>query len=574
MLPLLLVASLAGSPVPDLVASYLELTFETFPTRATDAGRHDRDAELEDLSPARRARFLAANHAFLARVNEALARSLSADDRLDANVLLRQIRLTLHEWEVLRLPDRDPLFWTSIAANATVSLLLRDDLPLVQRLASAASRAEQIPRLAAQAKEAFGGASSSYFIPEICRVGASQARAAAEFYRTGFAEAARGEGAGERPRLAVAGARAAPALEGLADVLDAIGRRATLSPRLGPIDYPDRFALVTGSRESIASVLGRAERALFLRRAEAAAYGRRMWAALMPGEPPTDDCVLLERLFARVAEDRARDVDEFLDDARSLIGPLEALVAKREVVTLPEPLTLFVGRSPSYFVGQSVGGVHPAGPYAPEAKTLFLLPTPKDDASGAESEAFFRDFNRHFLTMILAHELLPGHYVQMKRAARTQRKVRSVFSNGVFVEGWGTFCERLMLDEGWGGPLDRLAYLKKRMENAARAIADIRIHTTGMTREEAIRLFREEALQDEQFAANVWTRSLTSAPQLTTYFLGEEAISALVAEARARRGADFRLRELLDAILDVGPVTVPEIREAVLEGPLTPRGGG
>jgi hypothetical protein len=569
MLPLLLVASLAASPVPDLVSSYLEVTFETFPTRATETGRHDRDAELEDLSPERRARFHAANHAFLARVKEALTRSLSDDDRLDADVLLRQIRLTIHEGEVLRLPDRDPLFWTSIAANATVSLLLRDDLPLARRLASAASRVEKIPRLAAQAKAALGATSPSYFAPEHCRLGASQARATAEFYRTGLADAAEGEGAAEGPRLSTAGVRAAAALEDLAELLDAIGRRATLSPRLGPIDYPDRFALVTGSGEPVANVLARAEHALFLRRAEAAAYGREVWPSLIGGDAPADDCVLLARLFARVAEDRARTIEEFLDDARSLIGPLEAFVRKKELVTLPDPLTLLVGRSPSYFLGQSVGGVHPSGPYAPEAKTLFLLPTPGDGASAAEAEAFFRDFNRHFLTMITAHELLPGHYVQMKRAARLPGKVRSVFANGVFVEGWGTFCERLMLDAGWGGPLDRLAHLKKRMENAARAIADIRIHTAGMTREEMVRLFREEALQDEQFAANAWTRSLTSAPQLTTYFLGEEAISALVAEARARRGASFSLRELMDAILDVGPVTVPEIRAAVLK----PAGG-
>ncbi|MCH7728848.1 MAG: hypothetical protein IH991_20535, partial [Planctomycetes bacterium] len=42
--------------------------------------------------------------------------------------------------------------------------------------------------------------------------------------------------------------------------------------------------------------------------------------------------------------------------------------------------------------------------------------------------------------------------------ARHPRKVRALFGDGVYIEGWGTFCERLMLDLGWGGPLDRLAH--------------------------------------------------------------------------------------------------------------------
>src|SRR5262249_38072639 len=148
-------------------------------------------------------------------------------------------------------------------------------------------------------------------------------------------------------------------------------------------------------------------------------------------------------------------------------------------------LTLLTETSPPWLVGQSVGGVHGAGPFMPDQKTLFLLPSARDGASSEEAEVFFRAFNDHFMRMIAPHELLPGHYMQMKLAVRRAPAVRSVFPNGVFVEGWGTFSERLLLDAGWGGPLERLAYFKKRLENAARAILDIRYHTKKMTREEA-----------------------------------------------------------------------------------------
>lgn len=89
--------------------------------------------------------------------------------------------------------------------------------------------------------------------------------------------------------------------------------------------------------------------------------------------------------------------------------------------------------------------------------------------------------------MITPHEIFPGHALQLNQAARHPRKVRVLFADGVYVEGLGTFCERLMLDLGWGEPLSRLAHLKKQLENIARTIVDIRVHARGMTREEVRR---------------------------------------------------------------------------------------
>jgi uncharacterized protein (DUF885 family) len=207
-----------------------------------------------------------------------------------------------------------------------------------------------------------------------------------------------------------------------------------------------------------------------------------------------------------------------------------------------------------------VGGIYPAGPYAPGATTLWFLPTPPDFATASQKDAFFRDFNHHFNVMITPHETLPGHYVQLKFAAQSPHKVRALFADGPFVEGWGTFCERLILDQGWGGPLDRIAHLKKQMENISRTIADIRVHTRGMTREELLRFAREDALQDEQFAGNMWTRSITTAPQLTFYYVGYREVRGLFDEVRAAKGEAFRLKEFMDGMMRLGPVPIRHYR--------------
>ncbi len=562
LLAVVLCAPVRAQPagMPALIDAYIERYFQTFPSVATQAGRHDFDRQLEDLSAARLADWLRFNRMTLDRLDAATKRGgLPSDDRLDAEALTGQVQREILALSAVRRPERDPLYWTAILENANVFLLVRDDLPLPDRLERVDARTRLVPRLARQAKEALGGSDPSVIAPELARIAASQARSSAQFFAAGLAAAARGQGPLEAS-VRTDGAAAAKALDDLAGFLDLLAARATGSPRLGE-QYAAAFRWGTGIEEPLTAVLARAQADFAAKHTEAAAFGRKVWPALLPDEaPPRDDATLLGRLFDRVAADGDRNTKEYVENWLDTIKRLEAFVRERQIMTLPDPVTLFVSTSPSYFLSQSVGGVYPAGPYAPEAKTLYFLPVPADNATPDEAAAFFRDFNRDFNTMIAAHELIPGHYTQLKYAARHPHKVRALFPNDVYVEGWGTFCERLLLDEGWGGPLPRLAHLKKQLENIARTIVDIRVHTQGMTRDEVTRFVKEEALQGDQLAANMWMRSITSPVQLTTYYLGYREVRGVYDAARGKLGAAFDLRAFMDGMMRLGPVATGHYR--------------
>jgi len=497
--------------------AYLDRYFHTFPTRATMAGRHDADRDLERLDAADRASWL--------QFNQQTRAALAGRTDLDSQLLGRAIDREVFALTILHTPERNPLYWTGIVSNSVVFLLVRDN-----RAEEARARARRIPHLLETAEATLTTDAS----PELCAIAAAQARASATFFAEGF----------KAPE-------AAAALEHFAAFLDALQKKATGSPRLGA-NYAEVLRLATGERDPDA-LLARAERDLIAKRAEAEAFVQTIW----PG-------VDLRTAFARVEADHHVDTREWVAFGETLVDEAEAFTKAHDVVTLPEPRTLVTARSPSYFVGQSVGGVYPAGPYDAEAKTLYFLPVPPDDAAPAQREAFFRDFNDHFMRMITPHEILPGHYVQLKYAARNPHKVRAVFPDDVYVEGWGTFCERAMLDLGWGGPLERVAHLKKQLENIARTIVDVRVHTKGMTRDEVVRFVTEEALQGPQLAANMWTRSITSAPQITFYYLGYTAVRRLYDDVRAARGAAFRLRDFTDELMRIGPVPIEEVRRLML----------
>ena len=539
--------------------AYLSAYLEMFPTRATQAGNDAFDSKLEDFSTEKLARWVEINQAERDRLTKLLtAPDLSFDDRLDAEALLAQVEREVHEQIVLRRPQRDPLYWSEVIANAAVFLLVRDDLPLTERQQRVRARAGLLPAFARQCRATFALAKGDEVAPELCKIAVGQLRATATFYREGFARAV-----GDNPEARNEGANAARAISELADNIEKLSQSATGSPRLGR-EYATTFRLGTGINEPVADVLKRATADLAAKRTEAANFGRKVWRELMTDkEPPVDDAVLLRRLFERVAEDRDTNEETYASRWKTDVVEIEKFVRKKRIMTLPDPLTLVVDRAPAYFVGQSFGGVYPAGPYSPEAKTILFLPVPPPDASAEQREAFFRDFNRPFSRMIVPHELIPGHYVQLKYAAHHPHKVRAVFPDPVYLEGWGTFCERLLLDQGWGSALPRLAHLKKQLENIARTIVDIRVHTGNMSHEEMVRFVKEEALQGDQLANNMWTRTLTSSPQITTYYLGYAKVTEVYNAARTAEGDKFDLCRFMDGMMELGPVRLEHYLEHV-----------
>ncbi|HWE26189.1 MAG TPA: DUF885 family protein [Myxococcales bacterium] len=534
---LAVLALLAIAPIDAAAERFVARYFEQYPTRATQAGLRQFDTTLENLSPERVSWW----KSFLGEMDRS-ARALqanSAEERIEIATLRRAIGWEKFTVVTRDAPRRNPLFWTEIVSDAALYLLLREDTDRGARVVALRSRAEQVPRLVQQARLSLGSASPEVRAPELSKIAAEEAQQLADLFGRGLPQFA--------PELAEAGAKAAESLRGFADFLAHLDAHG--SARLGK-DYAEAIHTYLGTTATPADLVRQFERDLVAQRREAAKYGRSVWASLNPGTPvPKNDSDLLRQLFARIESDHSSDVDSYVAMWRQFVPELEALVRQRQVVTLPDPLTVRILPAPPFLRGQAYGGLFAAGPFRPEGDTLLLLPVPPSDADAAQREKFFRAFNRPFSKMIAAHEVMPGHYLQLKVAARGLHKFRALFPDYVFVEGWGTFSERLMLDNGWGGPLERIAHLKKALENCARAIVDVRVHALNASRPEVDRIVRERALQDPQLADNLWKRTLVSPPQLVTYHLGARRFDALYASARKRAGSKFDLRAFTDGLM-------------------------
>jgi hypothetical protein len=541
---MILALLLALTPVDSLTSEFIERWFAQYPSRATQAGRTDFDAKLEDFAQ------LPSWLAYLDTVDQRAQQLKPADrdERLDLHTLRRAVEEERFKLRERDQPGRNPGFWTGTVSESVIYLLLREDQPREQRVKALDARARQVPRLCAQAKAALSKTPADRIAPEHVEPALKQARQLSKLFSQNFARF--------DASLSDSGQIAGKALADFAAFLEKLP--ATGSPRLGQ-DYDEVFRIGLDETETPAQMLPRFEQDLVNLRKEAAAYGAQVWSQILPGEPmPQDEKVRLRKLFAAIEADKDTDVAVYTKRWQQSVLELADLVRKRQVITLPDPLTLRISPAPGYLAGQAYGGVFPAGPYRPDGDTLLLLPVPPDTATPEQKAEFFAAFNRPFSKMIAAHEALPGHYVQLKIAAHQPHKIRTLFPDDVYEEGWGTFVEGLMLDQGWGGPKEHIAHLKKALENNARAIADIRVHTMNASKEDIARLVRDEALLDPQLGANLWLRALTSSPQIVTYHLGAARFRALYDAARKREGAQFSLRAFTDRLMSLGPVPIRE----------------
>lgn len=238
-----------------------------------------------------------------------------------------------------------------------------------------------------------------------------------------------------------------------------------------------------------------------------------------------------------------------------------AFVEKHDIVTLPEFQTLQIIAAPeSAGPAARIGWVQSARPFDPNPVTTLFLPSIPETFPEQEQIDFWASFNKPFTRMIVIHELIPGHYMQMKIIRETPHHVRLFFPFALYSEGYATFTERVLLDAGWekDNPLTFLAHLRKRLENANRAYTSMQLHCNNWTPEQVMEFSTETSLVAPQFAKSLWGRISANPMQVISYFLGGKQFSDLFDSEKEKQGDKFVLKDFMDTILRMGPIPIDE----------------
>ncbi len=334
------------------------------------------------------------------------------------------------------------------------------------------------------------------------------------------------------------------------------------SPLLGRDEYARQLALYTDSDLTPERLAEIALEEINLVRGLIGDVSRSYLKSTYPNkELPSDIGELTQLALTDMEKDAPINAQDYLKFWQDLKVAAVDFIKEHKIATLPKNETLQIKTAPeSAGAAARIGWVASAPPFDPNPMTTLYLPSIPETLPKQEQIDFWRSFNKPFNRMIVIHELYPGHYMQLKISRETPHHIRLLFPYGTYIEGWTTFIERVLLDEGWenDNPLTFLAHLRKRIENANRAYTSVQVHTNGWTQDQVMKFSMETSLVAPQFAKSLWGRIMRSPMQLTSYFLGGAQFTKLLADEKERLGDKFDLQLFMDTIMIAGPIPIDE----------------
>jgi uncharacterized protein (DUF885 family) len=539
------------------IDAFFDRYFAFHPTAASGSGLHEYDALLGARDSAAIREWIGALHELETRFASIDTAALSADQRLDRDLVLREIRGELFWLEDAGKWRKDPRYYSD-QWDVTLLLLL-EYAPLPERMASIVSRIERFPELLEAARANVVDPPHPYV-----EVALIAYRGWPQFLREDLTQAlAPVDDPALQARFLAARDRAIEAIEAYAAHLETdVLPSANGDFALGAERYRRMNALLTGvdlSNERM-EVIAQAELvrlqgvgdSLAAIIAPDASADTRMAVAFdaLGKDHPDPDAIVA------TAADVIEELKQFVDDAR--IGT--RLAGEVEVREIPP------------FARTNFAYIWIPGPFEREVTTgfYFIQPVEPDWSESVKQDFLFCN-NEWSILNTSGHEAYPGHYHHFNHLHRSPTKTQRLLGAYVTYEGWAHYGEEMSWEEGLadGNPRLGLAVVQDALLRVVRFLASIGLHTRGMSVDEAESMFRTVAYQASVNARQQALRG-TYDPEYLNYTLGKLMIRQLRADAEAAarsRGEPFDLAAFHDEFMTHGAPPVPWIGRRVLDDP-------
>jgi uncharacterized protein (DUF885 family) len=532
----------------DAIADYMRRN----PSAATDLGIHSYETQLEDLSQGAIAAESKALADFRSKINAIDPSTLSLDAQLDREQLTLAFDAGILANDEIRQWAKNPDLYSSAVTNAAYVIMKRPYAPAADRLRAVIAREERMPAVLDEARRNLSNPPEVY-----TKIALEQIEGNISFFRLDLPAAFEEV---KDPELRAAFSKS----NGV--VIKALGDYETyMKNTLLPVS---KGSFAFGSelyRRALA-----ADEMIDLpldRLLEIAERDRQKnEAAFQDAAKKIDPTKPAEEVLAGLQKDHP-EPSKLLQTTQDMLDSLRQFIESHHIITIPpgsQPAE--VKETPPFMRSTTSASMDTPGPFE-TAKLLgrYNMTLPDPTKPKAEQDDFMRQWFSAAISNVSVHEVYPGHYVQFLYARQFPSDVRKVYGANSNIEGWAHYCEQMMLDEGFHAddPRYRLAQLQDALLRDVRFIVGIKMHTQGLTVDQATKLFETQGHQPHPVAESEAKRGTADA-LYGYYTMGKLMILKLRDDYKTREGSSYTLQGFHDAFIKVGPLPLPLMRRALL----------
>jgi uncharacterized protein (DUF885 family) len=543
---------------------YIKTYLAAHPLEGTALGLHEYDGKISDYSRLALDAELNRLQRFDDRLKKFDPSKLSARQSIDLRILQAAVKKDLFEMQDMSIFERNPMVYAR-AADVNV-YIKRNFAPLEDRVRSLVAIESQIPNILIAARTNLNEQLPKPFV----ELGIQIAKGSADFLKKDLVAAVGGlKDEQLRAAFQEANRKAANALNDYAGWLEREKLpKASLDFALGEekfsrflaqtelVDLPPQKVLEIGMAQL------KAEQDAFTEAAK----------KIDPNKSPIE-------VFKQIQSEHPPP-DKLIPDVGKDLDKIRKYVLNRHLVSIPSEVRAKVKETPQYLRATSFASMDTPGPFEKRATEAYYYVTPTEhDWPEKQKQEWLTAFNYYTSDVVSIHEAYPGHYVQFLHLnASPASKVEKIFGSYAFIEGWAHYCEKMMLDEGFGGPNSsspsegdvkraakyRMAQADEALLRLCRLCVSIKMHTQNMSLDEATKFFQDNCYYEEKPARSEAMRG-TFDPGYLNYTLGKLQILKLRDDYKAQEGDSFSLQKFHNEVLNHGMPPIRLLREIMLK---------
>ncbi|MDH3805402.1 MAG: DUF885 domain-containing protein, partial [Gammaproteobacteria bacterium] len=459
----------------DFVATVVDEYYRRNPESASDAGLHQYDGQMSDMSAAALEEYASWIESVL--VEAATYSDLEGIEAFERDYLSSSLGGQLFWLRDSDFPTKNPLFYSG---GIGISVFIdREYAPLEQRLQAYTQYIGQLPGMLEQMQENLQPPLPAPYVEMGYRILAGLV----EYLSTTVPEVfATVDDEQVQRRFKAANDAAIEAIQQTVDWLDGLKATATNDYALGEERFLKMLRTGQGVNVTLEELKAAGQRNLDsnLHRLHEAC------AEFAPGAS-TVDCVAKAQ--------NNKPPEGAVGGAERQLPMLKKFVVDNNIATIPGTEDALVDEAPPHR-RFNFAYINIPGPFEVGLPSTYYIAPPDPSWSEEDQRAYIP--GEADLLAVSVHEVWPGHFLQFLHSNRAENNVGQHFGTYTFSEGWAHYTEQMMVDAGLGDgdPEVRIGQLLNALLRNVRYLSAIGLHTEGMTVEESQAMFEEKAFQD------------------------------------------------------------------------------